>query len=85
MEAELVGIDDMIPKMMWGMYFLEAQGYTVEHNILYQDNKSTILLASKGRMSSSKRIKHIRHQYFLVKDQIDQGALVVKYCPTEDM
>ena len=49
-EAELIGIDDAIPSMMWGKYFIEAQGYTVEHNILYQDNKSTILLATNGRM-----------------------------------
>ena len=43
-ESELVGVDEMIPKMMWGMCFLEAQAYIVEHNILYQDNKFTILL-----------------------------------------
>ena len=74
-EAELVGIDDMIPKMMWGMYFLEAQGYTVEHNILFQDNMSTIVLACNRRMSSSKHTKHIRHRCFLVEDRIDQGDL----------
>ena len=36
-------------------------------------------------MSSSKRTRHIRHRYFLIKDRIDQGDLTVKYCPTEDM
>ena len=25
---------------MWGTYFIEAQGHTVSHNILYQDNMS---------------------------------------------
>jgi hypothetical protein len=64
-ECELVGVDDAIPQMMWGKYFVEAQGYTVEHNILYQDNKSTILLATNGRSSTSKRTKHIKHRYFL--------------------
>ena len=54
-EAEIIGIDDAIPSMMWGKYFIEAQGYMVEHNILFQDNKLTILLATNGRMSSSKR------------------------------
>jgi len=58
-ESELIGIDDAIPSIMWLMYFIKAQGYDVTHNILYQDNKSTILLAANGRMSSSKRTKHI--------------------------
>ena len=65
-ECELVGVNDAILQMMWGRYFIEAQGYTVEHNILYQDNKSTILFATNGRSSSSKRTKHITHRYLLI-------------------
>jgi len=84
-EAELVGIDDAIPSIMWGKHFIEDQGYTVSHNILYQDNKSTILLARNGFSSSSKRTKHIHHRYFLVKDLIDRGEVEVKYAPTDEM
>jgi len=58
-ESELIGIDDVIPSIMWLLYFIKAQGYEVTQNILYQDNKSTILLATNGRMSSSKQTKHI--------------------------
>jgi len=84
-ECELVGVDDAIPQMMWGKYFIEARGWTVDHNILYQDNKSTILLATNGRSSSSKRTKHIHHRFFLVKDKIACGDLEIKHAPTEDM
>ena len=84
-ECELVGVDDAIPQMMWGKYFIEAQGWTVDHNILYQDNKSTILLATNGRSSSSKRTKHIHHRFFLVKDKVDCGDLEIKHAPTEEM
>ncbi len=84
-ECELVGVDDAIPQMMWGKYFVEAQGYTVEHNILYQDNKSTILLATNGRSSSSKRTKHIKHRYFLIKDLVDKGDIEIMHAPTEEM
>ena len=66
-------------------YFIEAQGYTVEHNILYQDNKSTILLATNGRQYMSRRTKHIRHRYFLVKNKIAMGDLEIKYAPTGEM
>jgi hypothetical protein len=70
---------------MWGKYFIEDQGYTIEHNILYQDNKSTILLAINGRSSSSKLTKLIEHRYFLIKDKIFRGDVEIKHAPTEEM
>jgi len=84
-EAELIGIYDALPCIMRGLYFIEAQGYELTHNILYQDNKSTILLARNGRWSSSKRTKHINNRYFLVKDEIDRGEVEVQHCGTKDM
>jgi hypothetical protein len=84
-EGELVGIDDALPHILWCRYFIESQGYTVEQNILFQDNKSTILLATNGRWSSSKRTKHIKSRYFFVKDKIDQGELEVQHMPTDKM
>jgi hypothetical protein len=80
-----VGIDDALPAILWARYFIESQGYTVEENILYQDNKSTILLANNGRWSSSKRTKHIKSRYFFIKDCIDRGEVRVEYQPTEKM
>ena len=53
-EAELVSISDVLGMMMWCKYFMENQGYTIENNILYQYNKSTMLLAKNGRMSAGK-------------------------------
>ena len=84
-EAELVSIADVLGMMMWCKYFMEAQGYTIESNILYQDNKSTILLAKNGRMSAGKNSKHIHHRFFLVTDKIAKGDLEVKYAPTKQM
>ena len=58
-EAELVGVDDYIAQVLWTNYFLGAQGFTTENTIIYQDNKSAILLEKNGRTSSGKRTKHI--------------------------
>ena len=41
-EGKIVGGHDFLGKIMWSRYFIEAQGYTVEQNIVYQDNQSTI-------------------------------------------
>ena len=85
-ESELVGIDDLLGDIMWGLYVLEAQGYPIEHKILLQDNKSIILLsATNCKMSSSRRTKHINNRFFLVKDKIDRGELKVQCEPTTRM
>ena len=68
-----------------GEYFIEAQGYTVKHNILLQDNKSTILLATNGKFSSSKKTKHIKNRFILIKDKIAQGNIEIQYEPTGRM
>ena len=43
-ETELVGVDDLLPTatVLWTKYFVEAQGYNVEHNIIHQDSESTL-------------------------------------------
>ena len=78
-------MDDALPMVLWGLYFIEAQGYSVEQNIGFQDNISTMRLEVNGTMSSSKRTKHIKARYFFVKDKIEDGDLEVQYCPTEQM
>ena len=84
-ESELVGVHDALPDILWGKYFLEAQGHKIDHNVLLQDNKSTILLATNGKMSSSKKTKHIRHRFFLIKDRVESGDVEIRYEPTGSM
>ena len=64
---------------------MEAQGYEIAHNILYQDNKSTMLLLNNGKQSSSKRTRALNIRYFYLTDQIEKGNIEVEYCPTDKM
>ena len=57
----------------------------MRHNILYQDNKSAILLENNSKKSLSKRTQAMNIHCFFVIDQISKGNLEVEYCPTEDM
>ena len=84
-EGELVGADNASVLIMWTLLFMEAQGFEIEKNILYQDNKSTILLEQNGKKSSSKRTRALNIRYFFLADQIEKGTLNVEYCPTEEM
>jgi hypothetical protein len=81
-EAELVGTDDVMPQVLWTLYFLEAQGYKIDDNILYQDNKSSILLETNGRGSSGKRTRHINVRYFFIADRVKSGEIRIEHCPT---
>jgi hypothetical protein len=84
-EAELVGVSDVMTQVLWTRYFLDAQGYGAKELIIYQDNKSAILLENNGRTSSSKRTRHINIRYYFVTDRIDKGEVTVEYCPTKVM
>ena len=48
-ESEIVGVHDVLPQILWTKMFLEAQGFSIAANVLYQDNLSSILLEKNGR------------------------------------
>ena len=74
-----------MPVILWALYFIQAQGYNMIHALVYQDNQSAMLLERNGKMSSSKRTKHIKMKYFFVTDKIEQGEVVVEHMPTDKM
>ena len=41
-EAEFIGVAEVLPQVLWTRYFLEAQGFTDVDTVVHQDNKSTI-------------------------------------------
>jgi hypothetical protein len=84
-ESELVGVDQALPSILYTKNFIEAQGYTVEQNIIFQDNQSTMQLCVNGSALSSKRTKNIKCRYFFIRDKIANGDVEVRYCPTETM
>ena len=69
-EAELIGADDTMPHMLWTRYFLEAQCYGIDKNILYQDNMSPMLLEKNGKKYITKNTKHINVCYYFIKYRV---------------
>ena len=74
-----------MPSILWTCYFLLGQGFKVSQNVVYQDNKSALLLERNGKVLSSKRTKHINIRNFFVKDCIDANKVQVEWCPTKLM
>jgi hypothetical protein len=84
-ESEIVGVDDMMPVVVWSRYFLMAQGYGVTQNLLLQDNQSSILLERNGKASSGKRTRHINIRYFFITDRVNMKEIEIEWCPTKEM
>ena len=62
-EGELFATHDQLPDIMHTMYFMESQGYTIDKNIIYQDNQSTIRIQVNRRISSGKKTKHVSYSF----------------------
>jgi hypothetical protein len=84
-ETDIVRADDFMPDICWTRYFMKAQGYGVNDNVLFQYNKSSIILEKKGKASSSKRTKHFNIRYFFLTDRVSKEEVSVVWCPTGDM
>ncbi len=74
-ESELVGVDDMMPIIIWTHYFLLLQGYGIVENLLLQDTKSSVLLEQNRKASSSKHMRHINIQYFFITDRVNMKEI----------
>jgi hypothetical protein len=84
-ENELVGVDDMMPIIVWSHYLLIAQVYGVTQNLLLQDNKSSMLLEKNGKASSGKHTGHINIRYFFITDRVNMKEVEIEWCPTKEM
>jgi hypothetical protein len=72
-ETELVLMADKLSNIVWMQYFIQCQVYNIDEYIIFQDNMSSLSLEKNGHVSSSKRTKHMKAKYFLIKDYYDAG------------
>jgi len=70
-------------QVLWMRHFLATQWQYILTTTIYQDNKSTILLAKNGRTSSSKLACHLNARYFFVTDKLKKRQ--VKFCPMNNL
>ena len=82
-EAETIGLSDHTDKVMWFHRFMKSQGHNPQPPIIYQDNKSTISLVTKG--GGKPRTRHLRARQYAVKEQVDAGEYKIEYMITEVM
>jgi hypothetical protein len=83
-EAELVGVSDELSDLIGIRNFALEQGANLGPFKLYQDNRSAIMMAEKGR-STSHRTRHISTRYFFIKDRIESGEATLNNIGTLEM
>ena len=67
-KAEVVGVHESMPVILWMRYFIDAQGYPLRPTNVHQDNLSGKQLVTNGRASRSKRTRYTNIRYFFVAD-----------------
>jgi hypothetical protein len=78
-----VAVNDVLEHMLWTCNFLLSQGVEVKDTIIYQDNKSAIIVEHNGELlssKSSKRTGHINVRYLFIKDCINKMEVAVEHC-----
>ena len=64
---------------------MEDKKNQVMEKIVYQENKSAIILEKNGKSSISKCTKHINIRLFFITNHISKMELNVYWCPTNGM
>ena len=62
-----------------------AQGFQIDINVIYQDFKSCIKLAEKGKDSSGKRAWHFDIKYFYIMDLIKRQEVSIEYYSSNEI
>lgn len=73
-----------LDEILWTREYLLRQGLRLGPATVYQDNKSTICLANKGR-STSERTRHVKIRYFFIQHYLEEKEISIEYLPTGDM
>jgi hypothetical protein len=83
-EAEINGVSDAGPPVMWTLRLLEDFGYSCKPARLYQDNKAAIATLKSGEIHG-KMSKHIKIRGMWLTEKMVEGEIETIWCGTDDM
>ncbi len=83
-EAEIKALVECIKEILWFRAFLAELGYPQnEATVIYQDNTSSIALATK--LGSEGRTRHILNRINFIREVVESGAIRLEHIRSEDM
>ena len=82
-EAELYSLNDCCDNILFFKQLLNELGYPQNSVPIYQDNKSTISMVTKG--NGTKRSKHINIRFFYIHNLVNSQDIELIYLQTDNM
>ncbi|KAF1328946.1 Gag-pol polyprotein, partial [Globisporangium splendens] len=84
-EAEYMALSEAIQEAVWLKAFVRELGEDAGDGAVtvYEDNQGAIALAKNPEFH--KRTKHIDIRYHFVREKVEDGQVVLEYCPTQEM
>ncbi|KAF1318426.1 Integrase catalytic core protein, partial [Globisporangium splendens] len=84
-EAEYMALSEATQEAVWLKAFLRELGEDTGNGAVtvYEDNQDSIALAKNPEFH--KRTKHIDIRYHFVREKVEDGQVVLEYCPTQEM
>ena len=79
--TENLAMGECMNAILCTRYWWDAEGYDISEEIVYQGNKSDILLENNGKASSRNLTKHINTRYYFVTDRIEKYEPPLEWCP----
>jgi hypothetical protein len=84
-ESELIGLGDSYGYVLYiNNILIELGLIPVKPAVIFQDNESTIQIATNG-MSSNHRVKHLETIDLFIYDKVEKKKVIIKKLNTKDM
>ena len=82
-EAEYMALSSAAQEAVWMRELISDLGNPPATSTeIFEDNQSAISMAKNPQFHG--RTKHINIKYHFIREQIANGTICLKYCPTED-
>ena len=81
-ESETIGLTYAAQEAIWFKVLLEELGHPQSAVEIFEDNQACIKLAKNPQQHS--RTKHIQVRYFFIRQHLEDGTIILTYCPTAD-
>ena len=83
-EAEYIALASTAQEAVWlRQPTTELGSGSTEATTIYEDNQAAISMSKNPQYHG--RAKHISIKYHFIREQVNDGTVTLKYCPTQDM
>lgn len=83
-EAEYIALAGAAQETLWLQQLLADMGHaSVKPMLIHEDNQTAITMTKNPQFH--RHAKHISIKYHFIRDQVEEGTVALKYCPSGEM